>query len=94
MTCTSAPSRTPIDYDWIADYCDRLLKVAEGLPEGPLRDAMLLRVQHVMDLVMAWNGREGEGIGSPTRSADAVTASVRYGIPVNVSVKAPAIAGA
>jgi hypothetical protein len=39
---------------WIKQYVDQLLAVAERLPHGPMRDAVLLRIDHVLDLVKAW----------------------------------------
>jgi len=49
-----------IPQDWIKRYVDQLLDVAKQLPDGSrMKDAALLRADHVMDLVKAW--RESEG---------------------------------
>jgi hypothetical protein len=48
-----------IPLKWIKGYTDTLLSLAEKFPEaGKMRDATLLRVDHVMDLVKAWKGRD------------------------------------
>ena len=39
---------------WIKQYIDQLIEVAVTLPEGPLKESCLLRVDHAMDLVVAW----------------------------------------
>lgn len=44
----------PVDQDWIKRYVDQLLELASKLPTGPMRDACLLRADHVMDLVKSW----------------------------------------
>jgi hypothetical protein len=49
--------RSPIDQKWVQAYCDVLLKLAEELPQGLLRDATLRRIECVMDLVEAWQKR-------------------------------------
>lgn len=46
-----------IDQQWIKEYIDQLLDLAGKLPEGPMKQATLLRVDHVMDLVEAWRKR-------------------------------------
>ena len=49
---------TPIDQRWVQHYCEEFLEVAGQLPEGKLRDAVMLRVDNVMDLVEAWQKRD------------------------------------
>jgi hypothetical protein len=45
----------PIPQEWIKIYIDKLIKLAEQLPEGgKMREATLLRVEHAMDLVKAF----------------------------------------
>ena len=53
----SERDRAPIDQRWIQQYCDEFLKIAPRLPEGPMRDAVLRRVECVMDLLDAWQRR-------------------------------------
>lgn len=48
---------SPIDQQWIKHYCDEFLKVAQMIPEGTFRDAVLRRVECVMDLLEAWQKR-------------------------------------
>jgi hypothetical protein len=43
---------------WISAYVDQLLVIAGRLPDGGMRDAALLRADHVMDLVKAWRAVE------------------------------------
>ncbi len=47
------PSRS-IPEVWIKAYIDQLLEIAGKFPEGPMRDAALLRADHAMDLVKAY----------------------------------------
>jgi hypothetical protein len=48
----------PIDQMWIKKYVDRLLALAAELPEeSPMRQIILLRADHVMDLVKEWNDK-------------------------------------
>ncbi len=47
----------PIEQIWIKLYCDQLIELAQKLPVGVMRDATLLRVAHVQDLVEAWQKR-------------------------------------
>lgn len=49
--------RAPIDQQWMQHYCDEMLKVAAQLPEGMFRDAVLRRVECVMELLEAWQTR-------------------------------------
>jgi hypothetical protein len=42
-----------ISYEWINGYVEALLKGAGALPEGPFKEAVLLRARHVMNLVEA-----------------------------------------
>lgn len=51
------PDRAPIDQDWIRTYCDEFLRIAPQIPAGPFRDAILRRVECVMDLLEAWQKR-------------------------------------
>ncbi len=51
--------RTPIDQEWIRQYVDQLLAVAGTLPEGAMRDALMKRAEHALDLVEAWHARQG-----------------------------------
>lgn len=49
-----------IPQEWVKRYIDQLLTVAGELPVGsPMRDAMLERADHAMDMVEAF--RKGEG---------------------------------
>lgn len=48
---------SPIDQQWINNYCEEFLKIASSLPEGSLRDAVLRRVECCFDLVEAWQLR-------------------------------------
>ena len=45
--------REAIPDEWIKDYTGKLLVVAAALPQGPMRDAVLLRIDHAYDLVKA-----------------------------------------
>jgi hypothetical protein len=49
--------RSPVEQRWIQGYCDAFLRVAGNLPEGPMRDAVLRRVECAMDLLEAWQKR-------------------------------------
>lgn len=49
--------RAPIDQQWIQQYCDRCLKIAEMLEQGPMRDAVLRRAECAMDMLEAWQKR-------------------------------------
>jgi len=49
--------RSPIDQDWIRNYCDEFMKIAIKLDNGPFKDAILRRVECVQDLVDAWQQR-------------------------------------
>lgn len=50
--------QAPIDQRWIQTYCDSFLKVAKELPEGSLmQQAIMRRVEVVMDLTEAWQKR-------------------------------------
>lgn len=49
--------RAPIDQQWMQRYCDEFLKIADAQPDGRLRDAILRRVECVMDLLEAWQTR-------------------------------------
>lgn len=57
MSQPTRDRRTPIDQMWIQHYCDEFLKIAPKLPEGPMRDAVLRRVECAMDLLEAWQKR-------------------------------------
>lgn len=41
----------PIPQEWIKNYVDSLMNYAEKIPEGPMRQGVLLRIEHVLDLV-------------------------------------------
>lgn len=47
-----------IPQEWVKNYIDVLLGVAQQLPDGVFKDAVLLRVDHVMDLVKAFRDRK------------------------------------
>ncbi len=47
-----------IPESWIKAYVDQLLEIAGKFPEGPMKDAALLRADHVMDLVKAYRGEK------------------------------------
>lgn len=49
--------RSPIDQQWIQRYCDEFIKIADKLPEGLLKQAVLRRVECVMDLTEGWQKR-------------------------------------
>lgn len=53
----SVPPSIPIS--WINEYVGTLLAVAERSGEGPMRDAVLLRGNIVMDMVDAWKEKHG-----------------------------------
>lgn len=48
----------PIDPEWVKKYVDQLLECARKFNTGPMRDAMLLRADHVLDMVKAWKERK------------------------------------
>ncbi len=48
--------RSPIDQKWIQGYCDTLLEASTKF-DWPMRDAVLQRVDHAMDLLEAWQKR-------------------------------------
>lgn len=48
---------SPIDQKWIQDYCDQFLSVVKDIPTGPFRDAVLHRIECIMDLLEAWQKR-------------------------------------
>lgn len=47
-----------IPQQWIKNYVDRLLTIVKELEPGRMRDAVLLRAEHAMDLVQAYRERE------------------------------------
>ena len=49
--------RSPIDQQWIQNYCDEFLRVSAALPPGIYQDALLRRVECVLDLLEAWQNR-------------------------------------
>lgn len=57
MTNESTKDLSPIDQQWINNYVGEFLKVADSIPHGVLRDAVLRRVECVMDLVELWQKR-------------------------------------
>lgn len=59
MTTNNA-ERPVIPEDWIRDYVDQLLDFAGGCPEGGLKQAVMLRADHVMDLVKAWREKHSD----------------------------------
>ena len=50
---------TPIDQRWILNYVDTLLEFAKQAGDTAMGRAALLRVEHVMDLVKAWQEKTG-----------------------------------
>ncbi len=45
----------PIPQTWIMQYVDKLLNMAQRLPENsPMRTAAALRAEHAMDMVKAF----------------------------------------
>jgi hypothetical protein len=50
-------SLKPIPQEWIKNYVNQLIDVAASLPEGKLRDATILRADHAMDLIEAFQNR-------------------------------------
>ena len=57
---------TPIPQEWIRDYVDKLVHMANQL-SGSMRDATLLRADHAMDLVEAFR----ESRSKPQKRYDA-----------------------
>lgn len=54
----SERDRAPIDQQWVRDYCDQFLKIAGSFSlNNPMREAVARRVEHVQDLVEAWQKR-------------------------------------
>jgi hypothetical protein len=51
-------AREPISEEWIEKYVGQLIDLAARLAEGPMRDATLLRVDHILDLVKAFRERK------------------------------------
>lgn len=49
---------SPIEQEYVKNYCDEFLKVAVKLNDGPFKDAILRRVECVQDLVEAWQKRK------------------------------------
>ena len=47
----------PIPQEWIRDYVDQLLAVAQRLGPGVMQDAALQRADHVMEMVRAFGKR-------------------------------------
>jgi hypothetical protein len=47
-----------ISLEWIKEYIDQLLGVAGGLQPGPFQDAILRRIDSILDLVKAWKERK------------------------------------
>ena len=45
----------PIDPEWIKQYVDTFVKLAEKLGPGEMRNSCLVRADHALDLVEAWN---------------------------------------
>lgn len=45
---------SPIPQEWIRNYVDTLLLVAGKFSPGAMQNAAMLRADHVMDLVKAW----------------------------------------
>ncbi len=43
---------------WIKNYVDQMLKIAAKFPRGRMRDAALLRADHVMDMVKAYREKD------------------------------------
>ena len=53
----SQRDRTPIDQIWLQYYCDEFLKIATQMGDGAMKDAVLRRVECVMDVLEAWQLR-------------------------------------
>ena len=54
----SKRDRSPIDQDWIRDYCDQFLRIGNSFSlSNPMRPAIALRIEHIQDLVEAWQRR-------------------------------------
>lgn len=51
--------RSPIDQRWLQDQCDVLLRTAQMMPEGVMKDALLKRAEITLDILEAWQ-RRGE----------------------------------
>jgi hypothetical protein len=43
-----------ISLEWIQAYNNKLLQLAEMMPEGPMRETQLLRVDYILDMVKSW----------------------------------------
>jgi hypothetical protein len=58
-------SEPSIPESWIKGYVDRMLALAAKFPDGKMREAVLSRADHAMDLVKAYRERadhlNGEG---------------------------------
>jgi hypothetical protein len=44
--------------EWIKQYVDKWIALAERFPPGGMRDAAIARAGHVMDMVEVWRNRE------------------------------------
>lgn len=47
-----------IPIDWIRNYVNQLLDIAGKLPQGPLRNATVLRADHAMDLLQSFQNMQ------------------------------------
>lgn len=47
----------PIPQEWIKEYVDKLLMMAEKFGPGAMQNAALLRADHAMDMVKAFRER-------------------------------------
>lgn len=55
----------PVPQEWIKEYIDKLLGVAKQLPHtDKMHHAILLRVDHIIDLVKAWREHEKKERGT------------------------------
>lgn len=57
---TKERDRTPMDQRWVQNYVEQLQNAAAKFPPGAMQDALLRRVEAVMDLVEAWQKRGWE----------------------------------
>ena len=48
----------PIPQEWIKDYVDTMLSLAQRFNDNKMRDACALRAEHAMDLVRAFRERK------------------------------------
>lgn len=48
---------SPINQKWLMDYCNKFTYIAGNMPDGGLKEALLRRVECVLDVLEAWQLR-------------------------------------